>query len=196
MCSIELHQESVTAPVWLGRLDIPPIFYENVLSLWDADCDDLFSTCQFPTVWRGCLKEQLKWSKRCFRCHLLNRLFCRLNIITEKKAKEGGIAVVWRGDRGWGRRKGFLAHYSSSNPSGKDSSVHRFSVISPCPGHSLTTEILLWKSKLFQRCRSTNACMDIWGFMRGKLWEKNPPWAIANMLQVAVFSLAVVFFLL
>lgn len=93
-------------PVWQRHLDITPIFHENFLSLWDADCDDLFSTCQFPTVWRGWLKEQLKWSKRCFSCHLLNRLFCRLNILTEKKQrreallKRGGEIETGEGEKG------------------------------------------------------------------------------------------------
>lgn len=110
-----------------------------------------------------------------------------------EKAKEGGIAVVWRGDREWGSREGFLAHCSSSNPSGKESSGHHFSVISTCPKHSLT-EMLLREGKWLQRGRGTEACVDIWGFIWGREREKNPPGAIANTLQVTVFSLAVIFF--
>lgn len=145
--------------VWQERLDMTPIFHENFLSLWDADCDDLFSTYQFPTVWRGCPKEQLKWSKRCFSCHLLNRLFCRLNIITEKKQREeallkcGGEIETGEGD------KGFLLTIQALIPAEKIVQFTIFLWFPPAP-NTPWQQTYCWENA--NDCRGAIALRPVW----------------------------------
>lgn len=78
--------------VWQQRhLGIIVTFCEGFLSFWNTDCDDLFSTYQFPTVWREWLKEQLTWGKSLFWQYLLTSVLQLHVLIDKKQGKEAAV---------------------------------------------------------------------------------------------------------
>lgn len=191
-------------PVWQRHLDVTPIFREDFLSSWNTNCGDLFSTCQFPMVWRGWLKEQLKWGKRYFCYHLLNSVL-QARVITEKKQWKGGTGEVWRGDRDQGRRGRLLAGHSSSTPTGRRYvKVHHFSVNFFSPKHSVTIERLRRECKWLQYAIALRQ-WSVW--ISGVLCEvKNEKRSVLGLLLtnmvgctvtavcMSAFSLARIFF--
>lgn len=172
------------SPVWQRHLDITPVFHEDFLSSWNTYCDDLFSTCLFPTVWRGWLKEQLKWSKRYFCYHWLNCIL-QAHIITEKKQRTEALVKCGGEIETGEREEGSLLAIQALLPVEKDiekSTIFLCFVPLPTLPTLPNNKDIEKRTQVIAMCRSTKAvvCVGIWSFMWGKEWEEIWLGAVTN----------------